>query len=343
MIELKDDALEFSFPEVHPAAELRIEFQRTLRIPDDGRDYALPPGLGRFPLRHLDDFADRAPPAWRDHGGVMLPMYQSEALWLNFSPRHDVDRGVEYPFAIKVAAGKVNAATGEPWRTGLHRSPQDYLVVPDQPWLDGFVVAKGTIRQFVAMPLGSGYTAEEQLTGDAVHGGLQVLAYPMKRAAFERRFPPQSRRRASLDSSRICPAASVAEAGFDLGLAPGGRMRQEVFADPFTPDDWDTSHGSRCFVHLTNSLMWQAVTGEAPPTPPLTAADYTRRGLPWFEYYGEGSAVDATEALRRLRSVLEVARARRNVPLPENESVAPERVVVLGRGRKRSQVREAAF
>ncbi len=28
------------------------------------------------------------------------------------------------------------------------------------------------IRQFVAMPLGEGYTAEEQLTGEAQHGGL---------------------------------------------------------------------------------------------------------------------------------------------------------------------------
>ncbi len=39
MIELKDDALEFSFPEVHPEARLRVEFQRTLRIPDDEKTH----------------------------------------------------------------------------------------------------------------------------------------------------------------------------------------------------------------------------------------------------------------------------------------------------------------
>ncbi len=33
MIELANDALEFAFPEVHSSARLRIEFQRTLRIP----------------------------------------------------------------------------------------------------------------------------------------------------------------------------------------------------------------------------------------------------------------------------------------------------------------------
>ena len=61
MIELKDDLLVFSFPDVHPEAKLRMEFQRTLRIPDDDKTYPLPPGLGRFPLRHVDDHATRIP------------------------------------------------------------------------------------------------------------------------------------------------------------------------------------------------------------------------------------------------------------------------------------------
>ncbi|MYB97986.1 MAG: hypothetical protein F4123_09440 [Gemmatimonadetes bacterium] len=56
--------------------------------------------------------------------------------------------------------------------------PQNYLVVPDQPWLDGYCVERGIIRQFVAMPLGEGYTAEERLTGAAKHGGLQGIGPP---------------------------------------------------------------------------------------------------------------------------------------------------------------------
>lgn len=28
----------------------KVEFQRTLRIPDDGNEYPLPPGLGSFPI-----------------------------------------------------------------------------------------------------------------------------------------------------------------------------------------------------------------------------------------------------------------------------------------------------
>jgi len=159
MIELRDNELRIRFPNVHDEARMSIHFQRTLRIPDDGKDYPLPAGLGHFPLRHVDDFASKVPERWIEHGGVMLPMYQSEALWINFSG--------SYPFAVKIAAGKIDAVTGKTWSNSLHRHPQDYVAIPEQPWLDGYCVEKGVIRQFVAMPLGSGYSAEEQLTGEA--------------------------------------------------------------------------------------------------------------------------------------------------------------------------------
>jgi len=178
MIELSHNELVFRFPEVHPKARLSIDLQRTLRIPDDGKVHYLPPGLGSFPLRHVDDFADRIPAKWRQHGGVMLPMYQSEAMWVYFHSVEIKGHWVQYPFAVKIAAGKIDAVTGQDWTNGLHEDPQDYLVVPEQPWLDGFCVEKGIIRQFVAMPLGAGYTAEEQITGAAEHGGVQIAVFP---------------------------------------------------------------------------------------------------------------------------------------------------------------------
>ena len=98
MITLETDRLTFRFPEVHPDAACSIDFQRTLRIPDDGSDYPLPPGLGSFPLRHVDDYADRLPAAWQRRGGVLLPMHQAEAMWLSFDcgaqrlPIRDQDR-----------------------------------------------------------------------------------------------------------------------------------------------------------------------------------------------------------------------------------------------------------
>jgi hypothetical protein len=249
MIELKGDRLVFSFPEVHKDAVLTVEFERTLRIPDDDDDYPLPPGLGAFPLRHIDDHAARLPQDWLKRGGIMLPMYQSEAMWLSFSSRS------EYPFAVKVGTGKINAVTGDDWSDALRRDPQDYLSIPEQPWLDGFCVEKGMVRQFVAMPLGSGYTVEEQLAGEAQHGGIQLLVYPLKKSAYKPR---------RIDFRDVIACESMAT--YSMGLAPGGRMRQEIYDDPFELEDWDTKHRGRCFVHLANSMVWRAITGDEPPT-----------------------------------------------------------------------------
>jgi hypothetical protein len=340
MIELKHNKLVFSFPEVHPDARLEIEFERTLRIPDDGRNYSLPPGLGSFPLKHVDDFAGGVPAQWLEHGGVMLPMHQAEAMWLNFSSSYVPGHGAQYPFAVKIAAGKIDAVSGEQWTNGLHGVPQDYAVVPGQPWLDGFCVEKGIIRQFVAMPLGRGYTAEEQITGAAEFGGLQIIAYPMKREAFERRFPKRGDREMLTELSCCEPMMLK----MDMGLAPGGRMRQEIYEDPFDFEDWDRSTSSRCFVHIANSLVWRAITGEAPPTVPPTARSYTSAGLPWFDYYAEGAeALEGSDILRQLKSVIQLGREKRETPVPENEPVHRERVVRLGDRRSRAQVREGRF
>jgi hypothetical protein len=340
MVELHGGTLVFSFPEVHRDAVLRVTFERTLRIPDDGSEYPLPPSLGSFPLRHVDDSAEHVPESWIRRGGVMLPMYQSEALWLSFHSPED------YPFAIKVATGKQSAITGVAWRDGLHRSPeQDYLVCPEQPWLDGYVVERGIIRQFVAMPLGSGYSAEEQLTDRAEHGGLQLQVYPFKREAWERILAEQRRNRLvvqelAVDYTDLPPLAMCAE----MGLAPGGQMRQEIFEDRHPVGDWDQTHASRCFVHLANTLVWRSITGDEPPSPPLTAEEYSRAGLPWFELYSaDQTPVAGSERLRGLKSVAELGREKQQVPLPENESVEVRNVKTLQKGLRKHQVREGSF
>lgn len=329
MITLEHDRLRFRFPDVHEDAQLSLDFQRTLRIPDDAKTYPLPPGLGAFPLRHVDDFAANVGEAWLTRGGVMLPMYQAEAMWIAFTS----DTG--YPFAVKIAAGKINAVTGNSWASGLDRDPQNYVVVPGQPWLDGFAVAKGVIRQFVAMPLGAGYSAEEQLTGEGEFGGLQIEAFPMKAAAWER---IRSRRPRREDSGmclyEMAPASS-------MGLAPGGRMKQDIYDDEYDFADWDLEHGSRCFVHLANSLVWRAITGANPPTPPPTAKAYAKAGLPWFDYYNEdAAALPGSKVLNTLKSVAALGKKKGDAPLPENDPIVPAAVITLRQGLTKDQVRE---
>ena len=121
-------------------------------------------------------------------------------------------------------------------------------------------------------------------------------------------------------------------------------MRQEIYEDPFDLGDWDIDQKSRCFVHIANSLVWRAITRDAPPTVPFTAKEYTRHGLPWFEYYSDNStAVEGAKKVKGLKSVVEMGKEKEDNPLPENESVVPERIVELRKGLKRGQVREGAF
>ena len=51
--------------------------------------------------------------------------------------------------------------------------------------------AMAYIRQFVAMPLGSGYTVEGQITGAEEFGGIQILAFEPKPGRFPDAPPPR--------------------------------------------------------------------------------------------------------------------------------------------------------
>ncbi|MCB1860294.1 MAG: hypothetical protein KDI47_01015 [Gammaproteobacteria bacterium] len=329
MIELLNNQLTFRFPEVHKKAVCSIDFQRTLRVPDDNREYPLPPGLGRFPVEHVDDFANKLPDTWRTHGGVFIPMYQSEALWINFSG--------DYPCAVKIAAGKINAVSGESWSNGLSDDPQDYAVIPDQPWLDGFNVSENFIRQFVAMPLGDGFTAEEQITGEAEHGGLQIIVYPMKHEVYAEMCETA----AGSDMRDLDLCFSVCESvAPDMGLAPGGLMRQEIYEDEYGIDAWDQDNGLRCFIHLANSEQYQAITGHQPPHNPPTANDYTSAGLPWFDYYNDSKALSGSAALSKLTSVAAKMIEKGKGVLPDNNPVQPKIVKIVGKG---NLVRDGGF
>lgn len=320
---------------------LRVGFQRTLRIPDDGRKHPLPAGFGNFPLRRVEDYATRVPPSWREHGGIFLPMYQREAMWLRFRGDRRTQR------AVKVAVGKVCAVTGLPWLDALREHPQDYLVTPPQPWLDGIYVGPGEIRQFVAMPLGLGYTVEGQVTGEERHGGLQIAVYephPRPRRGlpwtssgldegddFESPpMPTSSRGCPEVETRRAVRSAShhrlymVDASAGEMSLAAGGRMRQKLYPDPLGIDAWQSCASGRVFVHLVNSEAWRDITGEAPPETPITAKSYLRAGLPWFKLYDESAAtVEPQPTLAAVKGTADLDAERSDRPLVDDATVDP--------------------
>ncbi len=274
---------------VRIGARFFVSFQRTLRVPDDGRSYPLPPGLGPFPVRRVGDFADRVPASWREAGGFFVPMYQREALWLGF------EAADWKPNAVKVGLGSVNVLTGGPWDETLRVDPQDYLVCPLQPWLDGIKSGNGRVRQFVAMPLGAGYTVAAQLGGDEHAGAIRIAAFEPKPGRFPDAPPP--RRFERMRMLHDAPAMS-------LGLAVGGAIEQKVYPDPFGVETWDPDERGCVAVHIVNSEQYRELTGEEPPPTPIDARTYTSMGFPWFDLYDEADGdLRASEALAKVKSI----------------------------------------
>jgi hypothetical protein len=191
--------------------DAEISFHRTVRVPDGETASALPPSLGTFPLYNVKDFLGKLPYEMGAKGGLFMPMYRQsflpsikfqileslhiaptyhaqterEAMWIKFDSKH--------PYAIKVYVGGVNAVSGEPMienaATRLRRqtlmqqrkSIQDYVIIPEQRWIDGIATGSGQVRQFVATPVGSGYSIEIQMTGEETTGGLQFEITPAER------------------------------------------------------------------------------------------------------------------------------------------------------------------
>lgn len=295
-----------------------VGFQRTLRIPETGL-HPLPPGLGRFPLRRVEDYPDTAPSDWLARGGVMLPIYQREAMWLSFAASE--------PAALQVGVGKVCAVSGLPWIEHLIKDPQNYAVLPDQPWLDGINAGEGFIRQFVAVPLGSGATVEGQVTGQETHGGVQLRGVGLTKealAAWRAAQEERAIRGASMAADGIHP---VPCGSADMGLGAGGRMRQEVYTDDRPLADYDEDGARRVFVHLCSAAQWTAITGEVPPPSPVDRDAYVRAGLPWFDYYdADAQDLVPSQILTKVKTVGEMLGGEQDPFVP----VDPLTVITLG-------------
>lgn len=307
---------------------VQVRFIRTLRLPESGT-YPLPPGLGEFPLRRVEDYPDTVPRQWLERGGVLLPMYLREAMWLSFA-------GTREPAALQIGVGKVCAVSGERWSGRLERQPQNYVVLPRQPWLDGINSGRGTVRQFVAVPLGLGATVEGQVTGEETTGGVQLQAFALSGPALQAWREEQRQREVREARARSAagawtgaptvaggppggygaavPAAMPAAvppapggpppAPAAMGLGAGGSMSQEVYRDDRPLSDWAKEPSGRIFVHLVTPPEWRRITGEEPPPSPVDRAAYTRAGFPWFDYYDEGAAdLAPADALSQVKPV----------------------------------------
>jgi hypothetical protein len=285
-------------------------FHRTLRVPESGGPYPLPPGFGSFPILPVSALGERLPPAWREDTLGLVPMRRREALWIAFRA------GRERPCAAIVQAGRVNALTGEieggPPRL---RQPQNYVVAPPQLWLDGVKTASGRVRQFVAVAAGGGASVESQIAGGDEIGGVLIAAFEARPGRI-----PQA-----------APAAPPGPARFarpqEQALGAGGEIGQKVHPDPHGFDVWEESCAGAARIRLVDARLLAALAGGAPPPSPIDAEAYARAGLPWFALYEEEAGdLSPAEALARLQP----AGAAEGEPADESIEVDPAAVRRIG-------------
>jgi len=316
---LREFASNFGGLNTDSFAALTIKFQRTMRIPNDGRTYTLPTALGQVPLRSIDDFPETAPASFMKKGGVVMPLDRSEALWIWFSSRNR--------FAVKIGAGEVNALSGEPWNSELRRHPQNYLVAPGSPWVE-------VLRRYVTMPLTTGDSTDGSCADWADAGGIHFQVVPMRAESYyddERAFfLPRSI--AELFSNMIFSpiiCAQLAEQRrrheswdledpFEESMEPALEIgaRQEILEDEYEFAAWDQTQIVRCFIQPCDLSLWRQITGTSPPHPSLTANDYEEAGIPWFDNYRTDGG-----------------------PLPEN-SLSTDRIVRCHSARRHGEIRE---
>jgi len=104
----------------------------------------------------------------------------------------------------------------------------------------------------------------------------------------------------------------------EMAMAAGGTMRQDVYPDERGPHVWDVDAGQTVQIHLASPVMYAAVTGALAPPTPVTAAEYTAAGFPWFKLYDEDKVndVEAPEVLAVVKSISELGDAPAPVELP---------------------------
>ena len=85
---------------------------------------------------NVNAFGSHLPERLVKRCGIFFPMWQREAMWIEFDNEHP-----HMKYAAEIYVSHINAISGLQVQKVAWK--QDYVVVPGQPWLDGMAVAPG--------------------------------------------------------------------------------------------------------------------------------------------------------------------------------------------------------
>jgi hypothetical protein len=148
MLELKNNTLSFHFRDP-PEARVSVVFNRLSRIPDDA-DLPASSRTRVFPRQACNDYRDKSQPNGAARRRHVAHVAVRAMCCSSFRTRRTAICTLgRLPSKSRLAS---DLRDRKPWSKLLREG--DYCIVPEQPWLGGYVVENGVIRQFVAAPLG---------------------------------------------------------------------------------------------------------------------------------------------------------------------------------------------
>jgi len=194
------------------------------------------------------------------------------------------------------------------------------------------------------MPLGEGYTVEEQVTGKAEFGGIQLCVYdskqkPKKQHTWEdsdqffystSKSKEENKKKLSISKPtqnyKQCQESKMMS--FDsfetndeseMGISSGGKMKQSIYKDEYGHNFWNQDKFGRVFVHIVNSTMYEKITGKKPPKTPVDASLYKSYGYTWYDLYDEHiPTIKKSNILGQVKSVNQIDQEKYAWPKQDN-------------------------
>jgi hypothetical protein len=93
---------------------------------------------------------------------------------------------------------------------------------------------------------------------------------------------------------------------WEMAVAAGGLIKQEIFRDPdpLPYSCWDVVSKRMFNIQIVNSVAFEAITGLRTPSTPISAQTYEKEGVPFFQYYEENAMQEEATTIRdHVRSV----------------------------------------
>lgn len=261
--------------------QLTVKFQRPPRPPDDARIYVFSTGWEEVPLRPATDFLETLPASWLKQTAFLMPINASDPFLIRFTSN--------YPFAVKLALGNLDAVTGESPLSGLQKEPRNYLVV------SGESTVKGIKERSFVLPLDAGCAVNKPFFADQKIGRIDLQICPLRPESHfseevAHSIPPALREffaRLVYGPSNHAKWAEMMRAEEQqrtecLTDESGAIVLGRKYEDEFDPQlieeltdlrevaDWDQAQSECCSIHVCNSSVWRQITRTNPPQPRLS-------------------------------------------------------------------------